>query len=295
MGQTSAAPYAVVWASAPAGGYSLYAVAVDNTGARATSAPVSVTLSAPSGVSGGLALNGANQYVTFGTATNLDAATFTLELWFNWTGGGATASTGSGGVSAIPLIAKARGEYDGDDRDGNYILGIRASDSVLIDREKGRFRTFLLTALKRFMATEWQRARAQKRGGDRQFQPLDTALAERLYATEPGAGLSPDRLYQRRWALTLLDNALVRLQQEFTQAGKAVDYDALKPWLTADRGEIRYGELAATLNRDEGAARVAVHRFRKRYRELFRNEVAQTVARPADVEDETRHLMAALA
>ena len=138
LGQTSAAPYAVVWASAPAGGYSLYAVAVDNTGARATSAPVSVTLSAPSGVSGGLALNGANQYVTFGTATNLDAATFTLELWFNWTGGGATASTGSGGVSAIPLIAKARGEYDGDDRDGNYILGIRASDSVLIaDFEEG--------------------------------------------------------------------------------------------------------------------------------------------------------------
>lgn len=185
---------------------------------------------------------------------------------------------------------------DAQDLTQEFFARLLARDCLdSVDREKGRFRTFLLTALKRFMATEWQRARAQKRGGDRQFQPLDTALAERLYATEPGAGLSPDRLYQRRWALTLLDNALVRLQQEFTQAGKAVDYDALKPWLTADRGEIRYGELAATLNRDEGAARVAVHRFRKRYRELFRNEVAQTVARPADVEDETRHLMAALA
>jgi RNA polymerase sigma-70 factor (ECF subfamily) len=164
-----------------------------------------------------------------------------------------------------------------------------------VDREKGRFRTFLLTALKRFMATEWHRARAQKRGGDRQFQPLDTALAERLYATEPGADLSPDRLYQRRWALTLLDTALARLQSEFVEAGKATEFDALKPLLTADRGEIRYGELAAALRRDEGAARVAVHRFRKRYRELFRDEVAQTVARPADVEDEMRHLMAALA
>ena len=163
------------------------------------------------------------------------------------------------------------------------------------DREKGRFRTFLLVALKRFLAREWERACAQKRGGGRQAIPLDTALAERLYAADPGTDASPDRLYERRCALLLLDAAFKRLEQEFMGTDKAGEFEALKPYLTAARGEIPYGELARRLNRDEGAARVAVHRFRKRYRELFREEVAQTVAGPEEIEDEMRHLLAALA
>jgi len=157
------------------------------------------------------------------------------------------------------------------------------------------FRTFLLVALKRFLAREWERACAQKRGGGRQAIPLDTALAERLYAADPGTDASPDRLYERRCALLLLDAAFKRLEQEFMGTDKAGEFEALKPYLTAARGEIPYGELARRLNRDEGAARVAVHRFRKRYRELFREEVAQTVAGPEEIEDEMRHLLAALA
>ena len=163
-----------------------------------------------------------------------------------------------------------------------------------VDREKGRFRTFLLTALKRFLAQEWERAHARKRGGGQQVVPFDTQLAEQLYSVEQGSEASPDTLFERRCALTLLDVTFKRLAEEFAAAGKVSDFETLKPYLTAERGGIPYAELAARLNRDESAARVAVHRFRKRYRELFREQVARTVARPEDVDAEMRHLLAVL-
>ena len=162
------------------------------------------------------------------------------------------------------------------------------------DREKGRFRTFLLTALRRFMVNEWDRARAQKRGGGKQLLPLDGDLAERLYAAGPGGEASPEKVYDHHYALTLLNAALQSLQQEFTVRGKAEEFEALKPYLTAPRGEISYEALAARLKRDAVAARVAVHRFRKRYRQLFREQVSGTVARPQDVEEEMRYLVAAV-
>ena len=162
------------------------------------------------------------------------------------------------------------------------------------DREKGRFRTFLLTALKRFMVNEWERARAQKRGGGQQPLPLDGELAERLYAAGPAAEESPEKVYAHHCAVTLLNAALQELQKEFTVAGKTEEFESLKPHLTAAHGEIPYEELAARLNRDVGAARVTVHRFRKRYRQLFREQVARTVAHPEDVEDEMRYLVAAM-
>ncbi len=164
-----------------------------------------------------------------------------------------------------------------------------------VDREKGRFRTFLLTALKRFIAHEWERARARKRGGGQQVVPFDTQLAEQLYSVEQGSMSSPDKLFERRCALMLLDVTFKRLEEEFAAAGKMGEFETLKPYLTAERGTIPYAELAARLHRDENAARVAVHRFRKRYRELFREQVAHTVARPEDVDDEMRHLLASLA
>ena len=137
LGRTGVGPYTWWWSSIGVGSYQLRAVAEDNLGARGTSAPVQISVTAPQ-AAGGLAFNGTSQYVTFGTATNLDSATFTLEVWFNWTGGGATASTGSGGVSAIPLIAKCRGEADGNTQDGNYFLGIRPADGMLAaDFEEG--------------------------------------------------------------------------------------------------------------------------------------------------------------
>jgi RNA polymerase sigma-70 factor (ECF subfamily) len=162
-------------------------------------------------------------------------------------------------------------------------------------REKGRFRTFLRVALRRFLANEWDRARRLKRGGGRAALPLDTAMAEDRYRAEPGGGLPPDRLYERRWAMTLLDQTLGRLRAEHTAAGKAAEFEQLKGVLMAERGAINYGALAAALGLSKGAARVAAHRLRKRFRELFRAAVADTVSGPGEVESELRYLVGMLA
>jgi len=163
------------------------------------------------------------------------------------------------------------------------------------DRAKGRFRTFLLTALSRFLANEWDRAQSQKRGGGAAPLPLDTAVAESRYCADAGTSMAPDRLYDRQWAMTLLDQALTRLGAEHEQSGKAAEFAVLSSALTAERGDIPYATLASQLGASETAARQAVHRLRKRFREVFRDEIAQTVAAPEEVEEETRHLLAALA
>jgi RNA polymerase sigma-70 factor (ECF subfamily) len=162
-------------------------------------------------------------------------------------------------------------------------------------REKGRFRTFLIMALKRFLANEWDRARAQKRGGGQPLLSLDTDLAEQRYRVEPVEGAGADRLFERRWALTLLDRTMTRLREEFTGAGKAEEFDRLKVCLTAARGEISYAAIAAALGISENTARVAVHRLRKRFREVFREEIAHTVSGPEEIEAEVRYLMSVLA
>ena len=162
-------------------------------------------------------------------------------------------------------------------------------------REKGRFRTFLRVSLKRFLANEWDRARRLKRGGGQPLFSLDTAIGEERYQSERGDGLPPDLLYERRWAMTLLEQALGRLRAEHAGAGKTVEFEQLKGVLMADRGAIDYAALAATLDGSEGAARVAVHRLRKRFRELFRAAVADTVSAPDELESELRHLVSVLA
>jgi RNA polymerase sigma-70 factor (ECF subfamily) len=154
--------------------------------------------------------------------------------------------------------------------------------------EKGRFRSFLLVAMKRFLAKEWHRNRAQKRGGQFVFVPLDTIAAEQRYAHEPG--LEAEAVYERRWALMLLEQALDKLASEFASAGKADDFETLKPWLTAERGEIPYAELAAKLSSSAGATRVAMHRMRRRFRELFKQAIAETVADSSEIADELLHL-----
>jgi RNA polymerase sigma factor (sigma-70 family) len=160
--------------------------------------------------------------------------------------------------------------------------------------EKGRFRTFLRVALKRFMANEWDRARRLKRGGGHTPLSLDTETGEERYQAERGEGLPPDRLYDRRWAMTLLEQTLGRLRAEHTTAGKTAEFERLKGVLMADRGTIDYGALGAALGLSEAAARVAVHRLRKRFRELFRAAVADTVSGPEEVEDELRYLVGIL-
>jgi RNA polymerase sigma-70 factor (ECF subfamily) len=164
-----------------------------------------------------------------------------------------------------------------------------------VDRQKGRFRTFLLVALKRFLANEWKRAARQKRGGAAAHLPLDTETAERCYQAEPAPPLPADRLYERRWALTLLERTMNRLREEYCRAGKAAEFQGLKRFLTADKSAIAYAVIARDLSMTEGAARVAVHRLRRRFRDIFREETAHTVAAAEDVNEELRHLLSAMA
>ena len=163
-----------------------------------------------------------------------------------------------------------------------------------VHRERGRFRSFLLAALKHFLANEWDRARALKRGGGREFVSLDEHAAESRYALEPRDELSADKIYERRWALMVLERVLGRLKQEFADAGKAAQFQLLKNALPGGQGSVPYAEVAARLNTTEEAVKVAVHRLRKRYREMLRAEIAQTVAGPGEIEDEIRHLFSAL-
>jgi RNA polymerase sigma factor (sigma-70 family) len=162
------------------------------------------------------------------------------------------------------------------------------------DRDKGRLRTFLVVALKHFMSKEWRRASAQRRGGAQVYAQFDTSFAETQYAADTSL-LAPDETFDRQWALTLLDLTVNRLREEFAAANKPADFDALKNCLMAGRGTIDYGGVAAKLGLNEGAARVAVHRLRKRFREIYREEISRTLADGTDVGGELRHLAAALA
>ena len=163
------------------------------------------------------------------------------------------------------------------------------------DPAKGRLRTFLITALKRFMAKEWRRASARKRGSGKVQVPIDTAFAESRYAADPAGPCTPEEAFDRQWALTLLDLTVQRLQAEFAAAGKAGDFDALKSCLAAAHGTIDYSSIAGQLQVSEGAARVAAHRLRKRFRELYREEISRTLSEDTDVEAELRYLAQVLA
>jgi len=163
------------------------------------------------------------------------------------------------------------------------------------DREKGKLRTFLIVALKNFMSNEWRRASAQHRGGGQSQVPFDTEFAESRYAADHSAKLAADETFDKQWALTLLDLTVNRLRAEFAAAGKPSDFEALKGCLMAAHGAIDYAIVASRLGMNEGAARVAVHRLRKRFRAIYREEISQTLSDEADVAGELRHLAAALA
>lgn len=164
-----------------------------------------------------------------------------------------------------------------------------------VDPAKGRFRSFLLAALKHFLANEWDKAKAWKRGGRQIIVSMDACLTEAGDAFEPADHASPDKLFERRWALTLLDHVLARLRAEYVNEGKARVFEHLKDTLTGSRQSIGYAQIASHLTTTEGAIKVAAHRLRQRYRALLREEIAQTVSRPEEVEDEIRALFAALA
>jgi len=163
------------------------------------------------------------------------------------------------------------------------------------ERERGRFRAFLIMAVKRFLANEWKKMRAAKRGAGRGCLSLDVDSAEVRYLSEPAAAALPaDDLYERRWALTLLEQAMARLRAEYESDGRGADFTRLKEHLTAERGAIPYAEIARKMGATEGAARVAVHRLRKRFREVFRATIADTVSSAEDLDAEVRCVVEAL-
>lgn len=163
-----------------------------------------------------------------------------------------------------------------------------------VDPAKGRFRSFLLASVKHFLANEWDKARAQKRGGERVLLSINSASAETAYAIEPVEQLTPDKIFERRWALTLLAEVMAQLRAEYRSEGKTELFEQLKSTLTGERRSVAYAEIAVRLHSSEGAVKVAVYRLRRRYRELLRSEIAQTVASPEEVEEEIRALFAAL-
>ena len=164
----------------------------------------------------------------------------------------------------------------------------------LADREKGRFRTFLLAMLDYFLAREWSRAHRQKRGGQFVFISLDQQTPEERYRLEPVDNDTPEKKFLRHWALTVLEQAMDALEHECRANGKGALFSEVKELLSKERDGATYTEIGRRLNMGEGATRMAVHRLRRRYGELLRNEIAQTVSGPEQVEDEMHYLLSAV-
>jgi len=162
------------------------------------------------------------------------------------------------------------------------------------DASKGRFRTLLLTAVSRFLINERERALAQKRGGGAVHFSLQADTAEEGYHVEPADPASPETIFERRWAETVLAGVLVLLRQEFESAGEAERFEVLKPFLAAEEKPPAGAEIAARLGITETAVYSAVHRLRQRYGELLREEIAHTVASPGEIDEELRYLVRVL-
>jgi RNA polymerase sigma-70 factor (ECF subfamily) len=175
---------------------------------------------------------------------------------------------------------------------GFFAILLERRDFDAVRREKGRLRSYLLASLKNFLAKTRRRAAAIKRGEGRPLVPLDELLLRERADLEPADSLSADRIYERRWALTLLEQVLARLEEEYQLAGNSALFEQLKQMLSEDRPS--QAKLAQELRMTENAVKQAFHRLRLRYRLLLREEIAHTVAVPGDVEDELRHFIAVL-
>ena len=160
--------------------------------------------------------------------------------------------------------------------------------------QKGKFRSFLLAALNHFLVDEARRAKAQKRGGGETIISLDDLEAENRYALEPVSDLAPEKIFDQGWALAMLDRAMARLREEFAKAGKRRHFELLRQFLECETSDGAYAQAAGQLQTSTGTVAVLVHRLRQRYRELVREEVAHTVSRPGEVEEELQYLLAVL-
>ncbi len=199
----------------------------------------------------------------------------------------------------FPLYAYVRrrghSREDAEDLTQAFFAGFLARNHLEgLAAERGRFRAFLLASLKHFLANEWDRSQRQKRGGGTPLLSLDWQEADARYHLEPVDPGNPERLFDREWALALLEQVVGRLGLECAAAGKADLFTHTKSFLIGGDEPAAHAAAAAALDMDPGAVRVAVHRLRKRYRELLRDEIAQTLADPTRVEDELRSLQDAL-
>jgi DNA-directed RNA polymerase specialized sigma24 family protein len=199
----------------------------------------------------------------------------------------------------FPLYAFVRSSgyspQDAQDLTQEFFAQLLAKDYLgVVDPEKGRFRTFLKMALKRFLAKDRGRLRALKRGGGQIHISLDTTVGETQFQQQAVASLDPEGIYDWQWALALLAETVSRLEHEYQAGGRANEFQHLKAHLTADRGTIPYVEIAARLQMSEGAARVAMHRLRKRFRIAFREVIAETVALPTELDQEVRYILTVL-
>jgi DNA-directed RNA polymerase specialized sigma24 family protein len=198
-----------------------------------------------------------------------------------------------------PLHAYIRrcgnGEHDAQDLTQEFIAQLLAKDFLAnVFPHKGKFRSFLLASLKNFLASEHHRSTALKRGGGMKLVPIDADPEEEFLRVEPATHETPESIFERRWAVALMERAFAKLRDEFAAASKAVQFDRLKEYLQADAGRGDYNAAAHELKMSPSAVGVAVHRLRQRFGELIRREIADTVASTEEIDDEMRHLASVL-
>ena len=198
-----------------------------------------------------------------------------------------------------PLYAYARRQGhnppDGEDLTQQFFAGFLEKKYFgLANPDRGRFRSFLLASFKHFLANEYHRGRTARRGGQCSFVPWDENDPETHYRGEPVCETSPDKLFERTWALTLLEKVMKDLQREYVRAGKGEVFNKLEVFLSGEKSEATYAQIGAALGMGESAVKMAVLRLRRHYGEMLRDEIAHTVAGPASVEDELQHLRDAL-
>ena len=177
---------------------------------------------------------------------------------------------------------------------GFFVLLIEKDYLGDVRLREGRFRAFLLTSFKHFLSKERDRARAVKRGGGRVPVSIDVGEAEAKHSDGPIDTLDPEALFERRWAVTILERAMARLRQELEQAGRGAEFEQLEGYLTGSEPQLRYYDVAERIETTEGAVKKMVHRLRRRYGYLLREEIGATVAEPADIDSELRHLLSAI-
>jgi RNA polymerase sigma-70 factor (ECF subfamily) len=203
------------------------------------------------------------------------------------------------GVYWYPLYAfcrrKGHGAEDAFDLTQEFFTRLLEKCSIAgADPAKGKFRTYLLTSFERFLVNEWKREHRLKRGGGRMPFSFNAAAAEERYRLEPADVHTAERIYERRWALTLLEQTLERLGAECAASGRLPLFEAVKPELSGEGGESTLAEIAGRLGMTTSAVKTAMHRLRRRYGELLRAEIAQTVALPDEIDDEIRQLFSIL-